>query len=459
MTTGIRQAATIFNTGALTRTELKEMGRSLREQVTLREHGIWKPASNRVDPVEILQSQDAVRLQELVPVRYGRMLASPFAFFRGASAVMATDLAGTPITNVNVQACCDAHVDNFGIYASAERQIVFDLNDFDETLPAPWEYDVKRFAASIALDARQLGYSDQQAEDVIRKCIVEYGNVLDNLSKVASLDIHYARLDESLYLAMTEDEDVLKYARKIISKARKRSSKQVMKKWCTRVGGKLRFVDIPPTQSRLNDEQVEHFRDLYNRYRATLPQDRQHALKEYRFRDAARRVVGIGSVGLDSHIVLLEGRGDPDPLVLQFKEATTSVMTPYAGKSGYARHGERVVAGQKLMQATSDPFLGWVPFGKKDLYVRQLRDMKGPSGGSPIFPLYEVDCVVCAGALARAHARSVDPSLIHGYVGHGRRFAASLSRFAMSYADQAEEDYNALIDAVKSGKLTAAAGI
>ena len=459
MTTRYRQTAEIFDAGALTRAELKEMGRSLREQLPLREQGIWKPAGKRVDPVEILRSQDAVRLQELVPVRYGRMLTSPFAFFRGASAVMAADLAGTPITKVNVQACCDAHVDNFGIYASAERQIVFDLNDFDETLPAPWEYDVKRFAASIALDARQLGYSDQQAEDVIRKCIIEYANVLGNLSKVASLDIHYARLDESLFLAMTDDEDVLKYARKIISKARKRSSKQVMNKWCTRVGDKLRFVDMPPTQSRLDDEQVERFHGLYNRYRGTLPPDRRHALKEYRFRDAARRVVGIGSVGLDAHIVLLEGRGNPDPLVLQFKEATTSVMTPFVGKSGYARHGERVVAGQKLMQAASDPFLGWVPFGKKDLYVRQLRDMKGPSGGSQKFPLYGVDCEVSAGALARAHARSVDPSLIHGYVGGGRRLAKSVSRFAMAYADQAEKDYSALVKAVSSGKLKADTGV
>jgi uncharacterized protein (DUF2252 family) len=387
------------------------------------------------------------------------MLASPFAFFRGASAVMAADLAGTPVTDVHVQACCDAHVGNFGIYASAERQIVFDLNDFDETLPAPWEYDVKRFAASIALDARQLGYSDQQAEEVIRKCVIEYADVLANLSKIPSLDVHYARLDESLYLAMTDDSDVLKYARKIIRKARKRSNRQVMDKYCTRTGSGLRFVDVPPTQSRLSDEQVERFHDLYNRYRSTLPPDRQHALKEYGFCDAARRVVGIGSVGLDAHIVLLEGRGDPDPLVLQFKEATASVMTPYLGDSGYARHGERVVAGQKLMQATSDPFLGWVPFGEKDLYVRQLRDMKGPGGGSPKYPLYEADCEACAGTLARAHARSVDPSLIHGYVGRGRRFAKSVSQFAMAYADQTEEDYRALVEAVSSGKLAAVTGV
>ena len=367
MTTRNLKPASIFDSGALTRTELKEVGRSLREQVTLSEHGIWKSASNRVNPVDILQSQDAVRLQELVPVRYGRMLASPFAFFRGASAVMAADLSGTPITKVNVQACCDAHVDNFGIYASAERQIVFDLNDFDETLPAPWEYDVKRFAASIVLDARQLGYSDIQAVDLVHKSVSEYSAVLANLSKIPSLDIHYARLDESLYLAMTDDDDVLKYTRKIIRKARKRSSKQVMKKWCTREGGNLRFLDTPPTQTRLNDEQVERFRSLYDHYRGTLPPDRQHALKEYRFCDAARRVVGVGSVGLDAHIVLLEGRGDPDPLVLQFKEATTSVMTPYAGKSGYDRHGERVVTGQKLMQATSDPFLGWGSIWRKGL--------------------------------------------------------------------------------------------
>ena len=218
MTTRNIKPASIFDTGAHTRTELKKIGRSLREQVPLHEHEVWEPAGNRVDPIDILQSQDAVRLQELIPVRYGRMLASPFSFFRGASAVMAGDLAGTPTTKVNVQACCDAHIDNFGIYASAERQIVFDLNDFDETLPAPppWEYDVKRFAASIALDARQIGYSDQQAVEVIRKSVSEYASVLENLSKIPSLDIHYARLDESLFLAMTDDEDVLKYARKTI---------------------------------------------------------------------------------------------------------------------------------------------------------------------------------------------------------------------------------------------------
>lgn len=435
------------------------MGRELRKTVPFAEHARWKPGHSRPHPVEILRSQDALRQQELVPIRYGRMLASPFAYFRGASAVMAGDLSGTPVTDIYVQACNDAHVDNFGIYASAERQIVFDVNDFDETLPAPWEYDVKRFAASIVLDARPHGFTDQQAMEVVQQCISEYASVLAELSKKTSLDIYYARMDETLYLELTDNEKVKEYALKNIRKARKRSSRQVLKKWCTRVDGQLRFLDTPPTQARLSDAQADQFHELYNRYRATLQPDRQHALLEYRFRDAARRIVGIGSVGLDAHIILLEGRGDPDPLVLQFKEATSSVMTPFVGHNGYARHGERVVAGQKLMQATSDPFLGWVPFGKKDLYVRQLRDMKGSGGSSPKLSLFTTDCETCAGALARAHARSVDPSLIHGYIGRGRRFSNYVSLFALAYADQAEQDYNQLVNAVSSGKVAAETGI
>ena len=372
---------------------------------------------------------------------------------------MAGDLAGTPNCGVHVQSCNDAHIHNFGIYASTERRIVYDVNDFDETLPAPWEFDLKRLAASIVLDGRQQGFSENDVAEVVETCVRDYALEMTELAHNTSLAIHYARMDEKLFFAMPLPKSVAKRSRKQIKQARKRSSMQVLKKLCVLEAGRYRFVDDPPKQLRFDDEGRERMHTMYNRYRDTLRPDRGHLLGEYRFRDAARRVVGVGSVGLEAVIVLLEGRGDPDPLILQFKQATSSVMTHYSGKSGYERQGQRVVAGQQMMQASSDPFLGWVPFGAQDLYVRQLRDMKGATESSSRLPEFSVDCEIAASTLARAHARSVDPSVVHGYLGAGKRLSASIAEFAASYADQAEADYELFKQAISAGRLAAETGV
>jgi uncharacterized protein (DUF2252 family) len=395
----------------------------------------------------------------LVPIRYARMAESPFRYYRGSAALMAWDLASTPSTGVNVQACGDAHALNFGGYASPERRLVFDLNDFDETLPAPWEYDLKRLVASVILDGRDHGFSEHQAADAVRASIDRYQTVTRALAKMTSLDIYFAHIESQRFLAEVDDPVMAKATRKYVRKARRRTNAQAFRKWVTRVDGSYRFVDDPPLLMRLPDEQVARFHALYDEYRSTLRGDRRHLLEQYRFYDAAQKVVGVGSVGLRSYVLLLEGRGDPDPLLLQVKQAVSSVLSPYVGRSGYPRHGHRVVVGQRLMQAVSDPFLGWIPFGERDYYVRQLRDMKGPSGLTPNFTVFEESAALTAGTLARAHARSLDPAVIRGYLGKGEAFREALVLFARDYADGAERDHQRLVDAIQRGEVPAEPGI
>jgi uncharacterized protein (DUF2252 family) len=347
---------------------------------------------------------------------------------------MAWDLARTPTTGVNVQACGDAHVLNFGGYASPERRLVFDVNDFDETLPAPWEYDLKRLVASVVLDGRVHGFSEDQAADAVRVSVDRYRRVTRALAEMTSLDIHFAHIESRRFLAEVDDPAMAKATRKYVRKARRRTNVQAFRKWVAQVDGRYRFVDDPPLLERLPDEQAVGFHGLYNTYRSTLRGDRRHLLEQYRFRDAARKVVGVGSVGLRAYVLLLEGRADPDPLLLQVKEAVPSVLTPYVGRSGYPRDGQRVVAGQRLMQAVSDPFLGWAPFAERDYYVRQLRDMKGPGVLAPSLRVFEASAALTAGTLARAHARSLDPAVIRGYLGKGEVFREALVSFARDYA-------------------------
>jgi uncharacterized protein (DUF2252 family) len=451
------EKACLYDEGKRTRAELRALGRSLRKITVRSSHAPWKPDPQRPDPVDILRSQEADRVGELVPIRYGRMAASPFAYFRGAAAVMAWDLARTPVAGINVQACGDAHVDNFGVYASPERQLVFDINDFDETLPGPWEYDVKRMAVSVLLAARDQQWGDEAGMAAVRMAVHCYCSMLHCLSRMTTLDIHYAHAESSQLIEQSEDPDFADALRGIARKARKRTHLQAFRKEVTRRDGQLRFVENPPLLVRLPDEEIAHFHTLFNRYRETLQSERRHVLGQYRFRDAARKVVGVGSVGLRAYVILLQGRGDPDPLLVQVKQAVSSVLTPYLGRSGYERHGQRVVVGQRLMQAISDPFLGWAPFAERDYYVRQLRDMKGQTGPAESASVFEASMSLCGETLARAHARSIDPALLRGYLGRkGRPFVESIVSFARSYAEQSEQDHERLVDAIKSGAVPAA---
>ncbi|NNJ94316.1 MAG: DUF2252 domain-containing protein [Halobacteria archaeon] len=451
------KTACLFDEGKKTRAELQALGRSLRKRATPRDHAPWQPDPQRPDPVDILRSQEGDRVEELVPIRYGRMAASPFAFYRGAAAVMAWDLARTPVSGINVQACGDAHVDNFGVYASPERRLVFDINDFDETLPSPWEYDIKRMAVSVLLAARDQGWGDDVGVDSVRIAVRRYCTMLYRLSQMTTLDIHYAHAESSQLIEESEDPRFADALRGIVKKARKRTHLQTFRKEVTTRNGQLRFVEDPPLLVRLPDEEIDHFHSLFNRYRETLQDNRRHVLQKYRFRDAARKVVGVGSVGLRAYVILLQGRGDPDPLLVQVKQAVSSVLTPYAGRSGHQWHGQRVVVGQRLMQAISDPFLGWAPSAERDFYVRQLRDMKGQTGPADSAHVFEASMSLCGETLARAHARSVEPALLSGYLGKkGGPFVDSIVAFARAYADQSERDYERLVGAIRDGDVAAA---
>ena len=408
--------------------------------------------------MDLLKAQEFNRIENLLPIRYGRMAESPFRFFRGSAAVMAWDLARTKTTGVHVQACGDAHVQNFGMYASPERRVVFDINDFDETLPAPWEFDVKRLATSIVLECREAGFSEGHSRDAVQTSVNRYCHAMRILAEESSLDIHYAIVDEHSYFDADRSEEVRKYARKGIRDARRRTRHQAFRKWCTDAGGKFRFVVDPPLLTHLSDERVEHLHAVFNQYRSTLQSDREHVLRQYRFRDAAQRIVGVGSVGLSAFVLLLEGLGKDDPLIIQIKQVTSSVLTPYVGKSGFDNHGQRVVSGQRLMQATSDPFLGWATVGSTDYYLRQLRDMKGKTIVPSDPKLYLADVETMGSTLARAHARSVDPALLQGYLGDGVEIVGSVENFAFAYADQAEHDHASLLKAIKAGRVAAETG-
>ena len=443
----------------MTRSDLRALGKSRREQCSRASHSEWSPGADRLDPVHILRGQEAGRDPDLVPIRYGRMLESPFRFFRGTAAIMAADLASTVNTGINVQACGDAHAHNFGIYASPERHVVFDINDFDETLPAPWEFDLKRLLASIVLNCRETGFNKSFALEAVNIAARGYRDVSADLATQTSLDAQFALVSEQNYLAGDISDKIRKDVEKDVDKARKRTRYQAFRKWCQDDGGVLRFRDDPPLLTRLPDEQAEQFHDMFNRYRETLQSDRARALREYRFRDAARRVVGVGSVGLGAYALLLEGRGDHDPLIIQVKEARSSVLTPYVGRSGHDKHGKRVVHGQRLMQAVSDPFLGWVQEEGRDFYMRQIRDMKGKTRSATDSEIFLADAEVTGGTLARAHARSVDPSVVSGYIGDSDRLIDAVASYAFAYADQAESDYETLSAAAHRGDIPVERGI
>ena len=437
-------------------------GKSLRDKCSRKVHGEWKVADGRPDPVSLLEQSSKGRIPELIPLRYRRMLHTPFTFYRGAALNMAADLAGTPATGLRVQACGDAHLLNFGAFATPERRVIFDLNDLDETLPAPWEWDVKRLAASVMLACRNNGFSEDNARDAVLACVRSYRERMREFSKMRVLDVWYARIDVDELMEYFEDAQGRKRMQKRLAKARARSVlEHDFPKLAEVAGGRSVIKDDPPLiyHDQMYKEQRQFFAEAqaaFAEYRATLQDDRQRLLDRYELRDVALKVVGVGSVGTWCGILLLLA-SEQDPLFLQVKEARASVLEGYAGRSIYPNHGQRVVNGCRLMQSASDLFLGWVQ-GKgaqrRHFYVRQLKDMK-------ISALVEVFnrgvmsqyAEVCGWALARAYARSGEPAKISGYLGKSDTFDEAIADFSAAYADQTERDYKVLRKAVRDGRL------
>jgi uncharacterized protein (DUF2252 family) len=438
-----------------------ERARAARRAVPRGSHAEGKPAPDRSDPVDLLETQARDRIPELMPIRYSRMMASPFAFMRGAAIVMAQDLASTPKTGIQAQLCGDAHLLNFGAYASPERALLFDLNDFDETLPGPWEWDVKRLAASFVVAGRDNGFDAADCHGAAQACVASYRQRMTRFSEMGELEVWYTRIgEEEVKGLLTEARAGKKTTKKLsknVRKTRGRDSLQALSKLTRVVDGRRIINDDPPLLVRIpdGDERRAQIRDILEGYKRTLQDDRRHLLDRYHFVDVARKVVGVGSVGTRAFVVLLEGRGEDDPLFLQVKEAGPSVLEGHAPPSVYTHHGHRVVAGQRLMQAASDIFLGWFRGGEgRDFYSRQLRDMKGSakveSMSSEELVLY---ARLCGWALARAHARSGDRVSIAAYLGKSERFDVAIADFAKEYADQTERDHAALCAAVKSGRV------
>jgi uncharacterized protein (DUF2252 family) len=446
-------------------------GKAARSQAPRSSHAEWGPAPDRADPVAILEAQAVSRVQELIPIRYGRMAASPFAFFRGAAAVMAADLDPTPDSGLRVQACGDAHLSNFGIFAAPDRRLVFDLNDFDETLPGPWEWDLKRLAASFEIAARENGFGRRARDRVSAAVGSHYRETIRGFAAGRNIDVWYARLDEDAIRSVLRQAGgrIAARAEKGAAKARAKDSMRALGKLTTKVGGELRFVSRPPlivpleelTDGTERDAVEERLRAVMESYVESLKDDRRVLLRRYELRHVAHKVVGVGSVGTRAWVLLLTGRDDDDPLFLQAKEAQASVLEPYAGETEFDNHGRRVVEGQWLMQAASDVFLGWcrvrgIDDVDRDFYVRQLWDGKGSTDVERLSPEgMELYARLCGWTLARAHARSGDAVAIGAYLGKGGSFDAALAEFSRLYADQNERDYAALRKAIDAGRIQA----
>jgi uncharacterized protein (DUF2252 family) len=466
--------------------ERRARGKEARDRAPLSSHGGWTPASDRPDPVGLLQEQNRTREPDLVPVRHGRMLVSPFTFYRGADKITAADLAGTPTAGLQVQLCGDAHLSNFGVFASPERRLLFDLNDFDETLPGPFEYDVKRMAASFTIAGRNNGFTKADTRAATLEAVRAYREAMAGFAQMGTMDIWYAHLDEDeLQSAMRSAAKASKSkkggqaakraeksAQKQIEKARTRDSLQALSKLGEVVDGKYRIVSQPPivvpmreleaTYGLSADEVERGLHEQFRAYRATLRDDQRQLLERFELVDVARKVVGVGSVGTRAFIGLLQGRDQGDPLFLQVKEATASVLEGPLPKSRYKQHGERVVQGQRMMQAASDIYLGWTRGldVNRHFYWRQLRDMKGSAEVEAMVPLgLSFYAGICGWTLARAHARSGDPVAIAAYLGEDDQFDESITDFAKRYAEQNEQDYQAFAEAVRSGRLEALEGV
>ncbi len=440
-------------------------GRTIRKDLPPEAHAGWTAPPSRPDPISVLEAQAADRLPDLVGIRYGRMLASPFAFYRGSAAIMAMDLGSMPTSGLTVQLCGDAHLANFGTYGSPERALVFDINDFDETLPGPFEWDVKRLAASFVVAARANQFTVAQSRAAALSAVAAYRETMRRLAGLGNLAIWYTHLTVDDIVSMLASPKQQKNARNWIMKARSNTSMRAFEKLTTVVDGRRRIVDDPPLIERIPPEVVgkdigSRLSNAFDEYLKSLDPDRQHLLQQYSAVDVARKVVGVGSVGTRCYIVLLEGRDADDPLFLQVKEAEASVLEPYAGKSIYANSGQRVVVGQRRMQAASDIFLGWVRgIEGRDFYWRQLHDLKGSVPIESVAPAgLSVYARTCGQTLARAHARSGDSVQIAAYLGARTRFDEAIAHFAEDYANQTEDDYRKLVASHKQGHIPALLG-
>jgi uncharacterized protein (DUF2252 family) len=461
----------------LTVAERAARGKAARSEVPRSSHAVFDPPAHRPDPVELLESQAESRVPELVPIRYGRMLVSAFTFYRGAALIMASDLAGTPRSGLTVQLCGDAHLSNFGVFGSAERRLIFDLNDFDETLPGPWEWDVKRLAASMAVAGRDNGYNDKQRAKVVTDTVGAYRLAMRRFAGMGNLEVWYASLDVDAEIAKVRGQFAEKQVRRTeanLAKARTKDSMHAFNKLTEVVDGERRIVSEPPLIVRVQElfpsataqQLLDMVAEFVRGYRRTLQTDRRVLVEQFRFVDLARKVVGVGSVGTRAWIALFQGKDGDDPLFLQVKEAQASVLEEFVGKSGYASHGERVVAGQHLMQASSDIFLGWrnmanpVEGIERDFYVRQLKDWKGSAELEGMTPeAMTVYGGLCGWTLARAHARSGDRIAIASYLGSGDVFDRAIVQFSEAYADQNERDHAALAKAAKAGRVEVQTGL
>jgi uncharacterized protein (DUF2252 family) len=465
----------------LTVDERLARGKDARSQAPRRGHGQWEPAPDRPDPVALLEEQAASRVPQLVPVRYGRMLTSPFTFYRGAALIMAADLAATPVSGVTVQLCGDAHLSNFGLFGSPERRMLFDINDFDETLPGPWEWDVKRLAASFEIMGRDRGFAPADRRAVVMAGVSEYRDRMRQAAGMGSLAAWYEHFEAGMLLKLVRKEVRVKRigktegraAEQMVAKARTRDSTRVLARRAGEIDGEPRIVADPPVIIPIEDlvqpgteweNPVPVIEKLLASYRRTLGRQ-HHPLEEYRYVHAAYKMVGVGSVGTRCYIMLMLGRDHGDPLFLQVKEAQPSVLERFLGPGSYSHHGERVVAGQRLMQAATDIFLGWQRIRgldgvARDYYVRQFQDWKGSADVDGLLvPGATVYARICGATLARAHARWGDRIAIASYLGQGDAFDRAIADFSVAYADQNERDYATFAAAVKSGRLTARTGV
>jgi uncharacterized protein (DUF2252 family) len=448
-------------------------GKAARAEVPRSSHGAWTPSPIRPDPIELLEQQAVTRVPELVPIRYGRMLVSPFTFFRGAAFLMAADLAGSPRTGLHVQLCGDAHLSNFGGYASPDRRLVFDMNDFDETLPGPFEWDLRRLVASFAVAGRDRGFDAGRRLPINLAVTRAYREAMAGFASMRTMDIWYSRVDIEDMMGRFSAQVSAKARERFdrnVAKARTKDSLAAFKKLTHVVDGEPRIAANPPlivpvSELTSGEQALEAARIVVREYRRTLPGDRRHLLERFRLVDAARKVVGVGSVGTRAYILLFLGRDDEDPLFLQMKEAQASVLEPFLGRSEFDNHGQRVVEGQRLMQAASDTMLGWIHVAgldgvERDFYLRQLWDSKGSAIVEAMEPkTMEVYARLCGQTLARAHARSGDSVAISSYLGSSESFDRALAAFAEAYADQNERDYVALREAADSGRIDVQHGL
>jgi uncharacterized protein (DUF2252 family) len=448
-------------------------GKAARAEVPRRSHASWEPSPVRPSPIDLLEEQAKTRVPELVPIRYGRMLISPFTFFRGAAYLMAADLAGMPRTGLHAQLCGDAHLSNFGAYAAPDRRLVFDMNDFDETLPGPFEWDLKRLVASFAVAGRDRGFDADRRTPIDLAVSRSYRQAMARFAEMGTMDVWYSRVDiEELFSRFSSEVSgkARERAERNVAKARTKDSLAAFNKLTHIVDGEPRIRSNPPlivpvSELMTGDQQLEAARQIIRKYRETLLADRHHLLERFRLVDAARKVVGVGSVGTRAYILLFLGRDDRDPLFLQMKEAQPSVLEPFLGKSEFGNHGQRVVEGQRLMQAASDVLLGWIHVtglddAERDFFIRQLWDSKGSALVDVMEPkTMEVYARLCGQTLARAHARSGDSVAISSYLGTSDTFDQALATFAEAYADQNERDYRTLKAAAEAGAIEVQTGL